>query len=277
MHPTLIKIGSFEVPSFGVMIVLGFLAGLFLAIKRAPKYGITPAQVQDVAFYALIAGIIGARVVFIALEWHYYSAHLNEVLSLRFAGLTSFGGLFFGMAAIAIWCRKVKVPFLALCDIFAPTFLLAHAIGRVGCLLNGCCFGGVCPADYPVGIHILGDDRLHHPAQVYDSLMNLVALGVILQVERIRAFSGQIFALFMVLHGIARFIYEFWRAGTPEQVARGAASSTYMVISGQQLPITDAQVMALAMVLAGGIMYEVFSRRKRPEARIATDPSLEVN
>jgi phosphatidylglycerol:prolipoprotein diacylglycerol transferase len=276
MHPTLIKIGSFEVPSFGVMIVLGFLAGLFLAIKRAPKYNITPAQVQDVAFYALISGILGARIVFIAQEWGYYSAHLNEVFSLRFAGLTSFGGLFFGMAAIAIWCRKAKVPFLVLCDIFAPAFLLAHAIGRVGCLLNGCCFGGVCPANYPVGIHIAGDERLHHPAQIYDSLMNLVALGLVLQVEKVRAFAGQIFALFMMLHGLARFIYEFWRAGTAEQVARGAASSTYMVISGHQLPITDAQVMALVMILAGGIMYFIFARRSQPEALVAAEPKLEV-
>ncbi len=261
MHPTLIKFGSFEIPSFGVMIVLAFAAGLVLAVKRAPKYGITSAQVQDVAFWALIAGILGARVTFVALEWSYYSQHINELLSPRFAGLTSFGGLFFGMAAIAIWCRKTKVPFVAMCDLFGPAFLLAHAIGRVGCLLNGCCFGGVCPPGYPLGIHVDGDTLMHHPAQIYDSLMNLVALGLVLRLEMVKKFAGQIFSVFLALHGLTRFIYEFWRAGTALQVERGQASSTYMVISGQTLPITDAQVMALVMILAGVVMYAIFARR----------------
>jgi phosphatidylglycerol:prolipoprotein diacylglycerol transferase len=259
MHPVLFRIGSFEVPSFGVMMVLAFLAGMGLATARAARYGVTKQQVQDASFWALLAGIFGARIVFIVQELPYYLKHPDQLLTLQFRGLTSFGGLIFGALAVVWWCRKQRVPVLNMLDVAAPGFLIGHIIGRFGCLLNGCCFGGACPPDLPWGITVAGSTHLHHPAQVYDAGMNLMVLAGLLLIEsRGALFVGQLTGLTLMLHGVTRFIYEFWRAGSLEQVARNEASSTYW----GSLPITQAQAFALVLVVIGlGIHLYFRSRR----------------
>ncbi|RYG42878.1 prolipoprotein diacylglyceryl transferase [bacterium] len=270
MHPVLFKIGSFEVPSFGAMMVLAFFGGLWLARKRAPAYGLTPEKMSDGAFWALIAGIFGARAFFIVQEYQYYFADWRRIMTLRFEGLTSFGGLICGGLALAFWARKHKLSVLPFLELAAPGFLLAHLIGRFGCLLNGCCFGGVCPTGTPWGIRIPGHAELHHPAQVYDSLMNLVALGAVLAFARRPHRLGQVTGLTLLLHGITRFIYEFWRAGTEAQVAAGNASSTYW----GTLPVTQGQVMALAISVVGLAMFALAKGRTVTEKNLpSTGPS----
>ena len=259
MHPILFKIGSFPVHTYGEEMVVAFIAAIALVQWRAPKYGIKKEQIGDLAFWVLIAGVLGARIVFILQDLDYYRHHVSELLSLQFRGLTSFGGLIFGAGAAIIWAIKKKVPIMPLLDLLAPAFVLGHAIGRVGCLLNGCCFGGVCPPNLPWGIHVEGSTVLHHPAQAYDTLMNLVVVGILLFRERFSLAIGQITGLALMLHGLTRFIYEFWRAGTDEQVEENLASSTYWGNSH----ITQAQVMALAIILTGFVIYVVSVLRKR--------------
>jgi phosphatidylglycerol:prolipoprotein diacylglycerol transferase len=258
MLPVLFKIGNFPVHSFGVVMVIAFFAALMLIRSRAGRYGLTPTQVSDVSFWTLIGGVLGARAMFIIQELPYYLKNTDELFSLQFKGLTSFGGLFVGAAVVAVWARRNNVPFRTIGDLFAPGFLLGHIIGRVGCLLNGCCFGGACPPSTPWGIHVEGSNLLHHPAQIYDSLMNLAALGFLLWFERRKNHAvGQVAGLMFVLHGLARFIYEFWRAGTVAQVARGEASSTYW----GSLPITQAQAVAIGMMVFGAFLLALYARR----------------
>ncbi len=255
MLPVLFKIGSFEVHSFGVILIIAFLAALYVARRRAPRYGIEPNSLSDLSFWILISGVLGARLLFLLQEppkdWH-------EYFSLKFAGLTSFGALIGGFIVILFWCARKKVRLRAVLDVFIVPLLLGHAIGRFGCLLNGCCFGGACPADLPWGIHAGAAHVLSHPAQVYDSLMNLAAIGIVLLLERRNwAQLGQIFAIGLALHGLTRFIYEFWRGGTEAQVRAGIASSTY--ISGT--PITQAQVASAGIVVLGAVLFFVCARK----------------
>ena len=262
MHPILFKIGTFEVHTFGLAMVVAFVAAVALAQARGPRYGVTKAQIGDMAFWAILAGVLGARILFIAQEWHHYSQNLRELMTLQFQGLTSFGGLLFGIGAVMVWAWRKKVPVRNLLDVTLPAFLLGHLIGRFGCLMNGCCFGGACPTDLPWGIHVANSPVLHHPAQVYDSLMNVAALGIVLLVEnRAKLRAGQVAGLAIALHGVTRFIYEFWRAGTEAQVQAGEASSTYW--AGFPLHITQAQGMAFALVLLGAVMM-VFTHRRAP-------------
>ena len=245
------------------MLLIAFFVAVWYGRKRAPKFGFTPSNMYDAAFWALILGVLGARIFFIAQEWGYYSKHKDELFTLQFAGLTSFGGVVFGILGLFIWSRIAKKSFVRILDLTAAPFLLAHAIGRVGCLLNGCCYGGAC--DLPWGIpvdHLAGH---FHPAQIYDSLMNLAALGVLLYVERRGNPYGRSASLAMILHGIARFIYEFWRAGTDEQVRTGLATSTYM----DHLPITDAQVAALVLIIVGVALY-IYLPHRASARRVAT-------
>lgn len=274
MHPVLFRIGTFEVPSFGVMMVFAFLAGIWIATKRASKYGLDKERVQDMGFWALIAGVLGARIVFILQDLGHYLSHPNELLSLRFQGLTSFGGLIFGAVAIIVWCWRTKTPVMRVLDLCAPGFIIGHTVGRFGCLLNGCCFGGTCPKDLPWGIHVTDPwgrmlPELHHPAQVYDAAMNAVVLLVLLAMEkRGKIHIGQLTGYALFLHGITRFIYEFWRAGTVEMVNVGEASSTYW----GSLPITQAQAFALLLSAIGAVIVLAFRSApaiESPEAAVA--------
>jgi len=259
MHPVLFKIGTFSVPSFGVAMVVAFLLSVALAQKRAPKFGISKEQIGDMAFWAILSGVLGARILFIVQEWGYFSAHPKELFSIQFRGLTSFGGLIFGFGAALIWAKRKGIPVRNLLDATAPAFLLGHMIGRVGCLMNGCCFGGVCPPG-SFGVHVDGDNLLHTPAQLYDSLMNLIALGAVLFAEtRVRFRPGQVTGLVIALHGLARFIYEYWRAGTDEQVRQGLASSTYWFT--KPIPITQAQGLAALLILIGVGMMALSKKR----------------
>lgn len=242
------------------MILVAFFAGLWLARKRAPQFGIDAQQITDMSFSLLIFGILGARVLFILQELPHYSKHLNEVFSLRFEGLTSFGGLIGGALYALWWGKKHGVKLGQLTDLLAPGFMLGHVFGRVGCYLNGCCYGGVCDASLPWATRFPEAQGLHHPAQIYDSLMNLVGVGLILLYEKRGFKPGQGVGLFFILHGLTRFIYEFWRAGTDEQVNTGLASSTYW----GSLPITQAQALAGVFILIGVVLWILSGRKSVP-------------
>ncbi|HTQ09089.1 MAG TPA: prolipoprotein diacylglyceryl transferase [Fimbriimonadaceae bacterium] len=266
MLPILFKIGSFPIHTYGVLMVIAFLVALAFARKRATRYGISPNKLSDMAFVMLIAGVLGARILFLIQEpprdWH-------EYFSIQFAGLTSFGGLIGGALVAIWWVWRKKMPMRPMLDVLGPPLLVGWAIGRVGCLMNGCCYGGVCPPNLPWALHIVVGGRTlpFHPAQIYDSLMNLAGLGIVLLVERRGVASGRIFAISLAANGLSRFIYEFWRAGTVAQVDAGYASSTYW----GHLPITQAQAAAGLIVLFGVFLFIVFSRRSSTAP--SSDPS----
>lgn len=259
MHRELLKIGPVTIFSYGALLAIGLIVALLLAKKRAPKYQIPPDGVFDSSLVAVILGIFGARITFIAQDWQYFSTHPNDLWSLQFSGLTSFGGVVFGLLGLFIWSKFAKKPFLGILDVFGAPFLVAHAIGRIGCLLNGCCYGRVCNAWYcvpgeasRVGMHFF-------PAQLLDTAFNLVGFAVLIALEKRGTFRlGQSFGISMALHGLARFFYEFWRSGTVADVKAGLASST--LIPG--LPITEGHVAAAVLIVIGIIVYAV--NRKQP-------------
>jgi len=255
MHKVLFNIGGFPVYSYGLMLIIAFFVGVAIARARAPRYGLKPEQIWDVSFWVLISGVLGARVVFILQELPYYLKNLDQLFSLRFDGLTSYGGLLGGLIAFLVWSWRAKVPTLKLLDCAAPAVFIGHAIGRVGCLLNGCCYGGQC--DLPWGIPIQDEHGhllpgLYHPAQIYDSFFNLVGFAVAMLIARRGLKTGQMTALFLILHGLARVIYEFWRINT--------TSATFL-----GMPFTEAQLVSALMALVGAALYVSFGKRGAAE------------
>lgn len=245
MHPILFRIGGFPIHSYGVMLVVAFLFGIVIVRRRCPRFGIDPNKVTDALVGALFAGVVGARVTFIALDWPYYTAHPHELWSLQFAGLTSFGGLLFGFGWVWYWSHRQGHGLLKIIDLIAPAFLIATAIGRVGCFLNGCCYGGVCDVSYPIKLFV--DGHWHVAAQLYDTAFNLIGLVLLLLIERRwRLLRGQSGGLALIFTAAARFIYEFWRAGTAAQVNAGLRTSEYLVGG-----LTEAQAAAILVALIG--------------------------
>ena len=123
------SLGPMPIHSYGVMIVLSFVAAMWLIRKRATRYGFEPEKVVDMGFWALIAGVLGARLGFIVQELPYYLKHQNELFSLQFSGLTSFGGEIAGVVAILIWARRNKFGVVKILDLVGPGYVLGYAVG----------------------------------------------------------------------------------------------------------------------------------------------------
>lgn len=191
--------------------------------------------------------------VWVLQDWGYYSKHLAEIPKFSEGGMTSYGGILFGLLGVAIWCRLAKVRFMDALDLIAAPGLVMHAFGRIGCFLNGCCYGAPC--SLPWAVQVRADDGsryLGHPAQLYDMAMAFVAAALLFLYEK-RTYSqrrpGQYVSLFFFLYGTTRFIYEMFRAG-------------YSSTSSFGLALTDAQIAALAMAAIGAIWFSIAMRNR---------------
>ena len=263
MWPELFRIGNFPVRSYGVLLVIGVVIAVELARRRAPRFGVAPEKIWDSAMWLVVPGILGARITYIVQNWGFYQQHQDQLWSIRFEGLTSFGGLIFGFLGFMIWRRRANVPFWSYLDTVGVPVLVAQAVGRVGCLLNGCCYGRPTTAWY--GIHFHDLVGKHVPAQIIDTfLMLLGALAIVVWERKRTPRPGASFGWFLVAYGASRFIYEIFRAGSKADVAAGNASSAY--ISG--LPITSAQVATIVLMIIGAACVVAAGRRN--QAAVAT-------
>lgn len=256
MLPILFKIGDFEVHSFGIALLIAFGIAFLIGRARAARYGLTKDQVGDAFFWTLIIGVLGARIGFILQELPFYLANPDYLFTLQFKGLTSFGGIVAGFLGLVWMAKRFKAPLASFLDVAAIPMLVGHAIGRFGCLLNGCCYGGRC--DLPWGIPVEDQTGLFHPAQVYDSLMITGGIVMLLALERRGLKPGQSAVLAVIIYSLSRFIYEFWRAGTPAEVKAGFATSTYFA----GLPVTEAQIFSLLCIAIAICLWFRTSRQR---------------
>lgn len=138
---------------YGVMMLAGVVAGIGLAMVRAPQVGLDRESVLSLAIWLIICGVVGARAFHVIEYWDdRYAGHspgqaLVEILNVPEGGLVIYGGFFGAAAGFLMFCRREKLPILAVADLIAPSLAVGMALGRIGCLLNGCCYGG--PSDRP--------------------------------------------------------------------------------------------------------------------------------
>ncbi|MEW6096909.1 MAG: prolipoprotein diacylglyceryl transferase [bacterium] len=216
MHPVLFKVGPITIYSYGVMLALAFGIGIYLARKRALTVGINPHIIMDLGVYVLIASIIGARLLYIMSNVSYYMAHPWEMVFSRY-GFVFYGGLILA-TIVSIWyLKRQKLSCWKMADVVAPSIAIGQAIGRIGCFLNGCCYGK--PTTLPWGVMLPGRDPLDltplHPTQLYSCATNLIIFCILTCLWKRRKFDGQIFLLYLLLYAIARFIIEMYRGDNP--------------------------------------------------------------
>ena len=149
MRPELftIPLVNLSIKSYGFMMVLGFLAALWLARRHCRRTGLALIHVTNFGTYALLAGVAGARLMHVFHNWHHYKDHLGEIIAVWSGGLEFLGGVAVAIVVMIVYFRKHKLPLQEYLDVFTPALMLGLAFGRLGCLLNGCCFGA--PADLP--------------------------------------------------------------------------------------------------------------------------------
>jgi len=212
MHPVICQIGPLTVYSFGLMFLLALVLCSFLLSREAKHYGIAYEEIYDFIFWVILSGLVGARLFFILLNLPFFIANPSEILMLQKGGLAWQGGLIMGILAGVLYARKLKIPILFMMDLSAPYLALGQAIGRIGCFLNGCCYG----RHYEHGIFFpVHNDRLY-PTQLYD-FVALTAIFFILKFSR-KYFprQGQVFAAYCVLAAVERFANEYFRGDHAE-------------------------------------------------------------
>ncbi|MEI9813772.1 MAG: prolipoprotein diacylglyceryl transferase [Acidobacteriota bacterium] len=179
MYPKLIEIGSFYLPTYGVLVALGFLAGLAATIRLARRSGYNPETITNLAVYVALAGMLGAKIAMILFDWREYAANPGRMFSmdtLQAAGVFQ-GGLILALVTAYFYMKRQGLPVLATADAFAPGVSIGHAIGRLGCFAAGCCWGVECDLPWAVKFHNPAAWSLTgvpletplHPTQLYES------------------------------------------------------------------------------------------------------------
>ncbi len=210
MRPILFQVWRIPVFSYGFLLALAFLVGTVLGVREARRRGINPDKVIDLALYTCIAGIVGSRIVFVLLDIPTYFQDPIKILNLRDGGLSFQGGLASAIL-VGIWfCRRQRISPWVMADIAAPVIPLGYALVRIGCLLNGCCYG--LPSDAPWAIAArVNDQTLRHPTQLYAALLSLAIFFVLFRLRKHKRFPGYLMFLYVGLYSVARFIVEVFR------------------------------------------------------------------
>jgi phosphatidylglycerol:prolipoprotein diacylglycerol transferase len=256
VHPIAFQLGSLPIRWYGVMMALAFLAGLWTATRRARLANVHGDVIADVTLWLMLGSIAGARFVYVTTYWktEFAGQKFSEVFAIWNGGLVYYGGLLGAMVAGIGYLLWKKLPVWKIADILAPSIALGSVFGRIGCLLNGCCYGYAC--DLPWAIHFPADHETHgaavHPTEIYDALLNLVLYLALAWWFRRKHFDGQIFALYLMGYAVFRSIAEHFRGDYPaDHVHHG---------------LTSAQVVSLPMFAAGLALMFFFSRRARPKS-----------
>jgi phosphatidylglycerol:prolipoprotein diacylglycerol transferase len=253
------------------MVALAFLVGLWTASRRAPRDRISGEKIVDAGIWILLGAIVGGRILYVVSYWDTLfdnpllaRAPWTEVFMVQRGGLVYYGGLIGASLACIIYARATKSPLWKLADIFAPSISLGYVFGRLGCFLNGCCFGRVC--DVPWAVHYPNQSdiwRTHfesglalangasapvHPTQIYDALLNLALYAGLAWLFRRKKFDGQVFAVYLLCYAVTRSMVEMFRGDYAAAQIRGG--------------LTPAHLISIGIFLTGAAFYVVLRGRE---------------
>lgn len=239
MYPKLFELGAINIYTYGVLLAAAYLTGLQVALVRARRRGLDPNRVMDLGIYIIISALIGAKLMLLIVEFEHFSLSLANLWTLVRSGGVFYGGLFLGVPVALWYMRRHGMPTWTTCDIFAPGIALGHAIGRIGCLMAGCCFGR--PTSVPWGITFTSPLAASnvgtplgvtlHPTQLYESGIELFIFAFLLLTERRgRPFPGRTFWGYALLYGIARFMIELYRGDVRGTVFDVLSTSQFLSI-----------------------------------------------
>lgn len=266
MHSKLFGIGPLEIHSYGLMLAISFLVGIYFSMHRARKQNIDPNKIIDLSVVIVISAILGARFLYVIFHLEEFKGHWLDTINpfqssgqIGIAGLTMLGGFIAAVVFSMLFLNVKKLPALKIADIVVPALGLGIFITRIGCFLNGCCFGVptelpwgmVFPHDSPAGYFF--PDQHIHPAQLYSSLYGLLIFGGILLFERIKKFDGFLLYLFFIFYGISRFTVDIFRYYEDSMILVQIKNFSLSVNQGISL---------LLIILGAGLIYYNYLKLK---------------
>jgi len=249
MYPVLVQLGTFELRSYGIIVALSFFLGLWLSAREARRTGLEPALVHDFAFYALLGGLVGARLYYVVFSKPaYFLQHPLEIVAIWHGGIGIIGALLGGLAALLWYCRKKRLSVWRFADTLAPGAALGQAVGVIACLLNGDSYGR--PADLAWAITYTDPRAMAplnvplHPVELYELAAYLLVFLLVWQARGRFRTHGFTFLAYLAGYGAARFSVEFFR-GSPAIFAWG---------------IPTAQVFGVVLILAAAAGFTILGK-----------------
>jgi phosphatidylglycerol:prolipoprotein diacylglycerol transferase len=252
VFPRLFHIGNFYLPTYGVLVATGVLLGLWISVRNSEKQGIDGDNAWNLGIFMVLAGIIGAKILYVINDWNSYANNWREVFSVNTlqAGGVFSGGLLAALLVGALYMRSHHMPLLRTVDAFAPGLAFGHVLGRFGCFSAGCCYGK--PTNHFWGVtftnplaNLVSGTPLGvglEPTQLIEAAAEFLNFLLLMWLLNRKKFDGQVFALFMMLYGVERFFIEFLR----DDPGRGEVFGGMM--SGTQL-------ISIGLVIGGGVIW----------------------
>lgn len=259
VDPIAIQMGGFSIHWYGVLVALGFAAGLWTASRRAPLTGFSPEVVFDLGPWLILGAVVGARVFYVISYWEtqFAGKPFYEVFMVHHGGLVYYGGLVGSSLAYIIFARWKRLPMWRLADVLAPSVALGYVFGRVGCLMNGCCFGRAC--ELPWGVQYPSNHETHpahvHPSPIYDSLLSLALYLGLAWLYRHKKHDGQVFSTYLVGYALVRSFVELFRGDYPRYIAGW---------------ITPAHLLSALILFTGIVLLILGSKNRLPGAQPRT-------
>ncbi|OQX89687.1 MAG: hypothetical protein B6D65_01875 [candidate division Zixibacteria bacterium 4484_93] len=266
MYPILFRLGPFELRSYGVMLTIAFITGYIIATKRARKVKLSPDIILNIAVIIVVSAIVGSRLFYIASHTSKltYKTILTAFLPIQadgtigISGLSMMGGIALAILAPFIYIKLKKLSFLKIVDVIAPEFLLGVGITRIGCFLNGCCYGKPCQGflcfvfspNSAAGSRFFGTPIL--ATQLISSFMGFLLFALVMLLERYKKFDGYSFALTLILYSIDRSIIDTIRYYSPD------------VIMGHigNIQIVNNHIILGLLFIVGIFVFLYYGRRK---------------
>lgn len=264
MHQVAFHIGSKPIHWYGVCIAIGFLAALGILVWKRRHANMTKDQIFDMAMLALFCGILGARAFYVIEFWkeNFAGRSFWKIFRIDEGGLVFYGGFILALIAVCVYAKLKKLSIPLILDIAAPAMALAHAFGRVGCLLQGCCFGkpvsdgGSCGIVFPQNsrpagrfpdITANGVSLPLHPVQIYEAVLNVILCVLLLLMFRYSKKAGQVASVYLICYAVMRFSLEFFRGDHTDSIAG----------------FTPSQAIALVILPLGIALFAYFTKKSK--------------
>ena len=250
MYPVLLDFGNIKIYSWGFMLAIAVIVAIFGLTKLFKREGYDPDSVLDLVIILVLAGVLGSRLAYILVyQWQDLLANPAAVLSLSnggFSGLVWYGALIIDVPLFVWYLRRKGYPAWNILDIFAPFVALGYAIVRIGCFLNGCCYGEVTNSVWGVVFPYV-DGLTRYPTQLFSSALNFILFGLLIWFYPHRRFNGEVFLLYLMGYSVYRFIVEYFRDS--------------LINYG---PFTMGQIVTVGLFVIAGLLYGW--RKKQSEA-----------
>ena len=249
MYPELLRIGSFVVSSFGLMVALAFLAGYWITSVEFKRKKLDDKLLGNLLLLSMLGGIGGAKLMYI-----FENVPLSDFISSPFThifsrgGLTFYGGFIGAVLLFWILTIKNKVSFFKVMDAMAPALAIGHSIGRIGCFLVGDDYGIKSDVPwavaFPKGLPPTTDPV--HPTQIYEVILMGLVFFVLWKLRKRNTPDGWLFSILIILAGIERFLIEFLRSTTPSPIP----------------DLSVAQLIAIGLIVIG--ILKIISIKNKP-------------